>query len=70
MVVRPGLEAHGIESVVADLGGRVLWSVPGTVLVDLPDGGGWRLYGAGALMVSGAGLPAGCLAWSRDAGDA
>lgn len=70
VVFRPGLEASGIESAVAGLGGRVLWSVPGTVLVDLPDGGGWRLYGAGALMVSGAVLPAGCLGWSRDAGEA
>ncbi len=72
VVFRPGLEQSGIESAVAGLGWQVLWSEPGTqaTLIDLPDGQGWRLYGAGALIVSGAGLPAGCLGWSRDAGEA
>ncbi len=27
----------------------------------------WRLYGGGALLVGGAGLPAGCLGWMREA---
>lgn len=37
------------------------------VVPDLPPGGRWRLYRAGALLVTGGVVPAGCLRWSRPA---
>jgi hypothetical protein len=63
-VFRPGLSAQTVEARVEDLGGRVVWSAPDVALIDLPVERRWNLYGVGALIVSGTGLPQGCLGWS------
>ena len=44
-----------------------VWSDPsGVAVLRLGDGdSAWRLYRHGAILVSGAGVPAGCLNWSR-----
>jgi uncharacterized membrane protein len=67
-VFRPGLPSEAIERGIAELGGRVVWSGPDleVALIDLPAGRRWSLYAAGALMVSGAGVPVGCLGWSGE----
>ncbi len=66
-VFRPGLGAAEIEQGLDALGARVVWAGPklDVVLVTLPPERRWELYAAGALMVTGAGVPAGCLGWSE-----
>jgi hypothetical protein len=66
-VFRPGLEPGMIEEGIEALGGRIVWAGPAldVALVDLAPERRWGLYGAGALLVAGAGLPAGCLGWSQ-----
>ncbi|WP_309092908.1 DUF2243 domain-containing protein [Phenylobacterium sp.] len=66
VVFRSEMADGGAMAVLADAGARVLWlDATGRVAVaELPDAG-WRLYGRGALLVSGAGGPAGCAGWSR-----
>ncbi len=48
-------------------GARLVWSDPamGMIVVDVIDGQRWQFYRHGAVLVSGAGLPAGCFGWSR-----
>lgn len=61
---RPGLGAEAVAAGVARAGGQVIWSEPGVALVRMEPARRWRLYAGGAILVGGAGLPAGCLAWS------
>ncbi|WP_265499754.1 DUF2243 domain-containing protein [Paracoccus beibuensis] len=58
------------EQMIAQLAGAgatILWAEPAArvAIVDLPWGAGFGLYAQGALAVGGAGLPAGCFAWSK-----
>jgi uncharacterized membrane protein len=64
---RPGLAPEAVEAGIERLGGRIVWAGPrlDVALIDLPETRRWALYGAGAVLVSGAGVPAGCLGWSR-----
>jgi uncharacterized membrane protein len=64
---RPGLEPERIVAGIEELGGRVVWSGPDldVALIDLPTEHRWHLYARGALVVSGAGAPEGCLSWSE-----
>lgn len=66
IVFPAGLSEAAMRDRLIAAGASILWYDPvqSVALVDLP-GGGWRLYGRGALLVAGGGLPAGCLAWSR-----
>lgn len=51
---------------LAATGARLVWSDAGMglIVVDVADGQRWQFYRHGALLVSGAGLPAGCFGWS------
>lgn len=67
VVFAPGTDA---EAALRAAGlGQVerVWSDPsGVAVLRLGDGdSAWRLYRHGAILVSGAGVPAGCLNWSR-----
>ena len=68
---RPGTGVAAALGAVAAVGGRVIWADSSGELVAFeaaPSGGTWRLYGRGALLVSGAGPLAGsCLVWSGTA---
>lgn len=50
---------------IADTGGGIIWATPDfkVTVVRTPPGRAWSFYGRGALLVSGAGVPAGCAAW-------
>lgn len=64
----------GAEAVatIAAAEGRIVWADPdfAVVVASVPQDRRLELYAAGALLVGGAGLPAGCLAFSRPAPDA
>ncbi len=61
--VRP---ADAINAVVAN-GGRLVWTdrQHAVMVVEVPAGRRRNFFGEGALLVSGAGLPNGCIGWSR-----
>lgn len=67
VVFRQSLPEDAIRARLDQAGATLVWfdRMSGIAVVDLPRGAGWRLYGQGALLVAGAGLPAGCFAWSR-----
>lgn len=67
VVFRKSLSETQIRDRLASVGASVVWQddARSMAVVDMPDRGGWRLYGKGALLVAGAGLPAGCFSWSR-----
>ncbi|TNC65366.1 DUF2243 domain-containing protein [Rubellimicrobium roseum] len=67
-VFGPGQDPRRIEADLAALGARIVWAGPDldVVVVDIDPARRWNLYGRGAWVVGGAGLPAGCLGWSRD----
>lgn len=67
VVFRPGMDARAVMSALATVDGRLVWSDPamGVVVVALAPEWRWSLYGQGALLVSGSGVPAGCIGWSR-----
>lgn len=61
---------HGPDRVFATLqalDARLVWADPrlGVVVVAVPAARRWEFYRHGALLVSGAGVPAGCFGWSR-----
>jgi uncharacterized membrane protein len=70
VVFRNGLGPARAMQALADADARLVWADEGfgVVAVAVAPGDRWRLYRHGALLVSGAGLPAGCLAWSRPRG--
>ena len=51
---------------IAAAGARLVWSDPDArvVVIQATRAGRWSLYRKGALLVGGAGLPAGCFRWS------
>ena len=67
VVFRKDLTDAQIRDRLTATGAAILWQDAGLSLavVDMPAGGAWRLYGQGALLVAGGGLPAGCLGWRR-----
>jgi uncharacterized membrane protein len=68
VLFRPATTMEQVLAAAAALDARLVWSdATGEIWVlDLPEPGhAWRLYGHGALLVGGAGLPAGCFAWSK-----
>ncbi len=66
VVFRPGMEAAEVMAAVAGAGARLVWadSAMGVVVLDLDPERRWSLYRQGAMLVSGAGAPAGCVDWS------
>ncbi|BBK43301.1 hypothetical protein STVA_33210 [Allostella vacuolata] len=67
VVFRPGLAPGQAIAALAAADARLVWADPslGVVVVAVDPGRRWRLYAQGALLVSGSGVPAGCLDWSR-----
>ena len=66
VVFRQDLPDGAVMAALAQAGARVVWLDAGgrVAVAELPDAG-WGLYARGALLVSGAGGPAGCAGWSR-----
>ncbi|MBP1804361.1 DUF2243 domain-containing protein [Rubellimicrobium aerolatum] len=66
-VFGPGLAPGRIAADLEALGATVVWAGPemDVVVLDLPADRRWALYGRGAWLVGGAGLPVGCVGWSR-----
>lgn len=67
VVFRKDLSVEEIGDRLAAVGASVVWqdAALSMAVIEMPDGGAWRLYGMGALLVAGGGLPAGCFGWSR-----
>ncbi len=67
VVLRPGIGSAQMFATLAALDARLVWTDPamGVLVVDVAPSERWRFYTRGALLVSGAGLPAGCFDWSR-----
>jgi uncharacterized membrane protein len=67
VVFRPGLRPDQVFAALAHAEARLVSADGrmGIVVADVPPGRRWTLYRHGALLVSGAGLPAGCLDWTR-----
>lgn len=64
---RADLSDAAVMAALAEAGGRVVWldNSARVAVAELPKGSAWRLYARGALLVAGAGGPAGCAGWSR-----
>lgn len=58
--------AEALNALISS-GGRLMWTDRRmtTIVAELPQAARLKLYGHGALLVSGTGLPNGCLNWSR-----
>lgn len=67
VVFRPGIDPAQAMGALAAAQARLVWAraSTGLVVAEIPPGRRWGLHGCGALLVGGAGLPAGCLGWSR-----
>lgn len=67
VVFAPGAQPQQVLSAIAAADARLVWTDPamGVVVVDVAPERRWSFYRAGALLVSGSGLPAGCFNWSR-----
>lgn len=68
VLFKPGTSLPDVAAAVAAVDGRLVWSDPSAQLwaIDLgPGRGALPLYRHGAILVSSAGLPAGCLDWFR-----
>jgi len=68
VLLRPGASPAQLLAALPEVDGRVMWNSPaGDVWVFAlgPDAKPSRLYGHGAMLVSGTLLPAGCSAWVR-----
>lgn len=65
-VFRARYSPADVVAAFAELEARLVWADPsmGVVVVDMPSDRRWRLFGKGALIVSGTGVPAGCFNWS------
>src|SRR5690606_31627845 len=63
----PGVSPQQVMSAVAAADARLVWMDPAVsvVVVEAEADKRWSFYRAGALLVSGSGLPAGCFGWSR-----
>lgn len=67
VVFREGVAPGQVMQALAAADARLVWADAGlgVVAVTVKPERRWRLYGHGAVLVSGAGLPAGCLGWSK-----
>lgn len=67
VVFKPGAGPREVFAALDALDARLLWSDSsmGVVVVAVPEARRWAFYRHGALLVSGAGVPAGCFNWSR-----
>lgn len=67
IVFSPGVGPGEVMAAIADADGRLVWSDPamGVVVVDVAPDQRWSFYRAGALLVGGSGLTAGCFDWVR-----
>lgn len=67
VVFSAGTEAQAMDRTLAAFGARLVWADPqaGVALTDIPAGNRWQLYRAGAVLVGGAGVPAGCFGWAK-----
>lgn len=68
VVFAPGAGPREVFAALAAVDARLVWSdrTMGVVVVAVPEERRWSFYRHGALLVSGAGVPAGCFNWSRD----
>ena len=66
VLFRAGMDPADMLAAAAAVDARVV-AVTGERLavLDMPEGGGWRLYAHGALIVGGPGSPAACLSWAK-----
>ncbi len=67
VVFAPGAGPRDVFAALDAVDARLVWSARamGVVVVAVPAGRRWDFYRHGALLVSGAGVPAGCFNWSR-----
>jgi uncharacterized membrane protein len=67
VVFAPGTTPGQVFDALDAADARLVWTdrPMGVVLVAMPAQKRWTLYRHGAMLVSGTGLPAGCLAWSK-----
>lgn len=67
VVFHPGAGPREVFAALDALDARLVWSdrAMGVVVVAVPEERRWGFYRHGALLVSGAGVPAGCFNWSR-----
>ncbi len=67
VVFQPGAGPREVFAALDALDARLVWSdrTMGVVVVAVPAERRWGFYRHGALLVSGAGAPAGCFNWSR-----
>jgi uncharacterized membrane protein len=67
VVFRPGAGLPAVLAALDAADARLVAGDPhaGFVVVDAEPGRRWAFYAHGAILVGGAGLPAGCVAWSR-----
>ena len=67
VVFARGMDQARIGAAIDRVGATLVWSdqADGIAVLSMAPAGRWRLYGHGALLVGGSGLPAGCLDWSR-----
>ena len=67
VVFLPGAGLSAVLAALEAADARLVAGDPhtGVVVVDAAPGRRWAFYAHGAILVGGAGLPAGCVAWSR-----
>lgn len=67
VVFGPGVGPAEVFAALASVDARLVWTDPamGVVVVDVELGQRWGFYAKGAMLVSGSGVPAGCLTWTR-----
>ena len=67
VVFAPWVRPADALNAIVDNGGRLVWTDPklSVTVVDVPSANRRNFYSHGALLVSGAGQPAGCFAWVR-----
>lgn len=67
VVFLAGTQPSEVFAAIAAADARLVWSNSdmGVVMVDVDRWSRWSFYRHGAIMVSGAGTPAGCITWAR-----
>lgn len=67
VVFARGMDDARIDAAIARVGATLVWAdqAAGIAVLAMAPADRWRLFGQGALLVGGSGLPAGCLDWSR-----
>lgn len=66
-VFRPGSDPDNVFQAMAATDARLAWTDPdmAVVVLSMDPRRRWSLYRHGAVLVTGAGAPAGCFSWSR-----